>query len=307
MIPSSVFLTAPRYVLGEIEEDHTAIVGLPERIAELRILPKADFWGWGEIRRTEKDIAAMAVESGAATLRAAAVDPASIDALVLCSTEFPEGTGSHGLLVQTVMSGLGLEGVDFIGVTLNSCANLLAGIQVADAMVASGRYRRVLVVTSDRVADESARMEKFALFSDGAASCVVAADQGGFELVSCAAAHNIQDLDWSSEISSELSRKVNERLMKSAGMKLEDVSGLMHANIFKPILVLKEMQAGFAADQLYTDNIARTGHCFAADPLINLVDRTAAGHVRDGCCYLLASSVPGSRIGVLLRKVPEQP
>jgi 3-oxoacyl-[acyl-carrier-protein] synthase III len=307
MISSPVFLTGPQYVLGEIEEDHTTVVNLAERMAQFRIPPRPEFWGWGNVRRTERGVASMAVESGSATLRTAAVDPASLDALLLCSTSFPEGTGNHGLFVQSVLSGLGLNDVDFFGITLNSCANLLAGIQVADAMVASRRYRRVLVVTSDRVTDETARMEKFALFSDGAASCLVTADPGGFEVVSCAAAHNVPELDWSNEISSNLARRVNERLLKSAGVNLEDVAGLMHTNIFKPIIVLKEMQAGFGAEQLCTDNVARVGHCFAADPLINLVDRTISGEVQDGRHYLLASSVPGLRIGVLLRKVPGPP
>ena len=302
-----VFLTAPQYVLGEIEEDHTAVVNFAERMAEFRIPPRAQFWGWGSMRRTAKSIAALAVESGSATLRAAAIDPASVDALVLCSTSFPEGTGSHGSLVQAVLAGLGLDGVDFFGITLNSCANLLAGLQMADAMVGSGRYRRVLVITSDRVRDETTRMEKFALFSDGAASCVVTAERGGFQLVSCAAAHNVRDLDWSSEISSGLARTVNERVLKSAGVGLEDVAGLLHTNIFKPIIVMKEMQAGFTADQLFTDNVTRVGHCFAADPFINLVDRGTAGHVHDDHHYLLASSIPGLRIGVLLRKVPGSP
>ena len=302
-----VFLTAPQYVLGEIEEDHTAVVNFAERMAEFRIPPRAEFWGWGSMRRTAKSIAALAVESGSATLRAAAIDPASVDALVLCSTSFPEGTGSHGSLVQAVLAGLGLDEVDFFGITLNSCANLLAGLQMADAMVGSGRYHRVLVITSDRVRDETTRMEKFALFSDGAASCVVTEERGGFQLVSCAAAHNVRDLDWSSEISSGLARTVNERVLKSGGVGLEDVAGLLHTNIFKPIIVMKEMQAGFTADQLFTDNVTRVGHCFAADPFINLVDRGAAGHVRDDHHYLLASSIPGLRIGVLLRKVPGSP
>ena len=301
------FLTAPQYVLGEIEEDHTAVVNLAERMARFRIPPRPDFWGWGSFRRTGSGIATMAVESGSATLRAAGIDPASVDALVLCSTSFPEGTGHHGKLVQTVLSGLGLTDVDFIGVTLNSCANLLAGVQVAESMVGSGRYRVVLVVTSDQVTDETTRMEKFALFSDAAASCVVTADRGGFEVVSCAAAHNVADLDWSSEISADLARTVNGKLLKASELSIEDVSGLMHTNIFKPILVMKEMQAGFTAEQLFTDNVARVGHCFAADPLINLVDRAAAGQVRDGHHYILASSVPGLRIGVLLRKVPGSP
>jgi len=305
--PFPVYLTAPRYVLGEIEEDHTAIANLDERIAEFRILPRPDFWGWGKIRRTGTDIASMAIESGSATLCAAGHDPTSIDALVLCSTAFPDDSGGHARLVRTVMSGLGLDDADVIGVTLNNCTNLLAGLQVADAMVAGGRYTRVLVITSDRVRDETARMERFALFSDGAASCLVQADQGAFEVVSCAGAHNVHQLDWSNEISPDLAGTVNERLLKTAGITLDEVSALMHANIFRPILVLKEMQAGFSRDQLYTDNIARIGHCFAADPVINLVDRAAAGQVADHRHYMLASSVPGSRIGILLRKVPEQP
>ncbi|MGH3645560.1 MAG: 3-oxoacyl-ACP synthase [Micromonosporaceae bacterium] len=297
-----VFLTTPRYVIGEIEEDHAAVVNLAERIAELRILPRADFWGWGKIRRTGKDIAALAVESGAATLRAAGGP--EVDALVLCSSTFPEGTGSHGTLAQTVLTGLGLDDVDFFGVTLHSCANLLSGVQTADAMVASGRYRSVLVIGADRVTDERIRMEKFALFSDGAASALVTADQGDFALEGCAAAHSVRELDWSSEISSDLARRVNERLHKRTGVALEEVRGLLHANIFKPIIVLKEMQAGFTGAQLYTDNIARLGHCFAADPLINLVDRMAAGEIEDDAHYMLASSVPGIRIAAVLRKVP---
>ncbi|GAA3808483.1 hypothetical protein GCM10022226_30770 [Sphaerisporangium flaviroseum] len=297
-----VFLTAPHYVLGEIDEDHTAIAGLQARIEEFRLLPKPGLWGWGRVRRTERTIESMAVESGAATVRAAAIDPSSIDGLVLCSTGFPADTRAHGRFVETIMRGIGLEGADFTGLTLNRCTNLLAAIQVADALVASGRRRHVLVVTTDR-ADEDTRMEKFAIFSDGAASCLVTREPGGHELMSCAAAHEAGELDWSNEISSDLARQVNERLLEPLGMKLQDVSALMHGNVFKPIVMMKEMQAGFTPEQLYTGNIPRVGHCFAADPIINLVDRTAAGHVRDGCFSMLASSVPGSRIGVLLRKV----
>src|SRR6266536_1059861 len=152
---SPIFVKSPHYVLGEIEEEHTAISNLPARIAELRILPRADFWGWGTIRRTRRSVESMAIESGTATLLAAGIDSASVDALVLCSTRFPEATDSHGLFVGTIMAGIGLASADFIGLTLNRCANLLAGIRTADAMVASGRHRRVLVITTDRIGDEA--------------------------------------------------------------------------------------------------------------------------------------------------------
>ena len=36
---------------------------------------------------------------------------------------------------------------------MNRCVNMLAGLDVARAFVLSGRYRRVLLITSDKVAD----------------------------------------------------------------------------------------------------------------------------------------------------------
>lgn len=305
-----VFLTAPCYVLGENEADHGTIANLHARAKEFGMTPDAQTWGWGRIHRTERSLAAMAVESGSATLRTASADPASIDMLVLCSTRFPHGAVPQGRFVQSILTGLSLGNASFVGLTLDRCANLLGALHLARALVSSGQYRRVLVVTTDRVDDEAARMESFALFSDGAASCLVLDDRDGraaYQLVSSATAQDASALGSSNEISSDLSRQVNDSLLQPLNMTLAHVSGLMHANIFKPIIVMKELQAGFAPSQLCTDNTLRVGHCFAADPLINLVDRASVGQVQDNCYYMLASSVPGSRIGILLRRLAEGP
>jgi len=301
-------MKAPRYVLGEIEVDHAEIVDLRARAREFGMQPEPELWGWGTIRRTERTLEELAIESGSATLRDAGVDRSSIDALVLCSTRFPGGAENHGGFVETIATGLGLDDVAFTGITLNRCTNLLAALQMTEALVASGRRRGVLVVTTDRIVDERTRMEPFALFSDGAASCVVTAERGagdGYELVSCADAQDTSALDWSHEISPALSRRVNDALLGSLAMTAQDVCGLMHPNLFKPLIVMKERQAGFAAAQMYTANIARFGHCFAADPLINLIDRRAAGEFPDGGYHMLAASVPGSRMAVLLRTTEE--
>jgi 3-oxoacyl-[acyl-carrier-protein] synthase-3 len=295
-------LTAPRYVLGEIVEDHTEITGFAERVAEFRMRPTARLWGWGTVRRTERSLADLAVECGSATLAEAGVDPGSVDSVVLCSTGFPVGTGVHGAFVERILTGLGAPGADFAGVGLNRCTNLLAGIHIADAYVRAGRFRRVLVITTDRVTDEPTRMDKFALFSDGAASCLVSADHpDGYELTACASATRADELDWAHEINPELAKQVNERLLAPLDLDVDAITALMHTNVYKPVIFLKEMQAGFTAAQLYLDNIPRIGHCFAADPLINLVDRRDAGHLDAGGYVLLAASVPGSRAGVLLK------
>jgi 3-oxoacyl-[acyl-carrier-protein] synthase III len=304
-----VFVRGARYVLGEEEVGHAALEDLDELAARFKLAPKADLWGWGTIRVTHRDLEDLAAQTGRASLAAAGLDPAGIDALVLCSNRIPGVAEGHGEFVQAVLTGIGLGDIPCYGQNLNRCVNLLAGLDVARALVLSGRHQRVLLITTDRVAHGADRMSQFALFSDGSASCVVTADPGSpaaagcYELLGCATAQDTASLEWTHEISSDLARVVNDRLLAPAGMKIGDIAALMHNNLFKPLVVMKERQAGFSPAQLYLGNIPRIGHCFAADPLINLADREALGHVGAGGYCLLAASVPGSRIGALLQRV----
>jgi 3-oxoacyl-[acyl-carrier-protein] synthase-3 len=310
MTGQQAYLRGPGYVLGEHETGHGDIGNLAELAAKFHMAPNAALWGWGSVRTTERPLHELAAQAGAATLRAAGVAPGDVDALVLCCTRVPGPAEGHGSFLENVLTGAGLRDIPFYGMNLNRCVNLLAGIEVAQAFVTSGRYRRVLVITTDKAAAGADRMSQFALFSDGAASCLIADGPGGpgepggsYELLGCATAQDTGALEWTREISSDLAREVNSALLAPAGLALGDVAALMHANLFKPLVVVKERQAGFSTGQLYLDNIPRIGHCYAADPLINLVDRAALGHVGAGEYCLLSASVPGSRIGALLRRV----
>jgi 3-oxoacyl-[acyl-carrier-protein] synthase-3 len=302
----TAYLRGVSYVLGEREVGHADIPRLPELAAAFGLVPNPGLWGWGTVRATRRDLADLAADTARATLRAAGVDRP--DALVLCSTRLP---ADHGAFMAAVLARIGAD-IPFYGQGVNQCVNLLAALDIARSFVISGRYRTVLVVTADAVAEGADPMSQFALFSDGAASCLVAADPfaansgdetGSYEILGCAAAQDAAALDGTGQISSDLAREVNDRLLAPPGLKLGDVTALAHLNLFKPLLVMKERQAGFREDQLYLDNIPRIGHCFSADPLINLADRAAQGDIGEGHYCLLAASVPGSRIGVLLKVI----
>ncbi|AJC61580.1 MULTISPECIES: 3-oxoacyl-ACP synthase [Streptomyces] len=292
-----VHLLSPGYVLGEIEQEHHEIPGFAARAREYGMQPDAGLWGWGTVHRTERALEELVVEAGKAV-----VGSADVDFLVVCSTRFPGDAHTHGGFMETVLNGLGLD-CPFLGLTLNRCTNLVSGLGVAEALVRSGAYRNVLVITADRCASESARMENFALFSDGAAGCLVTAHPGEYEVLGSASAQDPGALEWHNEISADLSRQVNDLLLAPHGLVPGDLAGVLHNNLYVPIVVMKERLAGFTPAQLDTTNTARTGHCFAADPLINLVDR----RTEPGGYYLLAASVPGSRAAMLLRKAPPRP
>lgn len=302
-----VYLSAPHYVLGDIELDHTDIRNLSELAAGFRMPENAKLWGWGSVRRNGRSFADMAIDSGRATLERAGVAPSSVDALVFCSTRVPGDSNGHGELLRTMLQGIELGDIPYYGQTLNRCINLMAAIDQAVALVARGRHRRILVATTDEVGDGQ-EMANYALFSDAAASCLISAERparDGYLVLGCDSAQRTASLDWTNEISSDLSRQLNDRLLTPRGLKLGDVAGLMHLNMFIPLAAMKERQAGFSAEQIFLDNIPKYGHCFAADPLINLVDRDALGHVRPDGIYMLAASVPGSRAGVLLQRLTD--
>jgi 3-oxoacyl-[acyl-carrier-protein] synthase III len=286
------YLAAPRYVLGEIATSHQDIPGFADRARELGMPVQAGLWGWGQVHRTEKSLTELAVEVGKLI-----VGSADVDLLILCSTRFPGDARTHGGFVADVLGGLGLD-CAFLGLTLNRCTNLVQGLSVAETFVRCGRYRSVLVITADRVEDESVRMESFALFSDGSAGCLVTTTEGEFEVLGSATAQDPARLEWRHEISAKLARQVNDALLTPHGLAAGDIAGLLHNNLYLPIVVMKEIQAGFTTTQLDTANVTRVGHCFAADPLINLADR----RTEPGAHYLLAASVPGSRAAMLLRR-----
>ncbi|MFE7130846.1 3-oxoacyl-ACP synthase [Streptomyces sp. NPDC057638] len=304
------YLTAPRYLLGEIARDHREIPGFADRTRAYGMEPDARLWGWGTVHRTERELEELVIRVGREITGMARPDappesgpdapPESrVDCLVVCSTRFPGDAHTHGRLMETILTGLGLD-CPFLGLTLNRCTNLVTGLGVAEALVRSGAHRDVLVITADRSTTESARVENFALFSDGAAGCRVTARPGEYEILGTASARDPQALDWGNEINADLSRRVNDILLPPRGLTPRDLAGVLHSNLYIPLIVMKERLAGFTPAQLDTSNTARTGHCFAADPLINLVDRRTEA----GGYYLLAASVPGSRAAMLLRKAP---
>jgi 3-oxoacyl-[acyl-carrier-protein] synthase-3 len=305
-VTTKAYLRGTSYVLGEAEIGYADIPRLPELAASIGLAQNPGLWGWGTIRVTKRSLPELAAASCSDSLKAAGLAPGDVDALVCCATRVDEPSDDHGSFLAAVLTGAGLGDIACYGQNLNRCLNLVAGLDTAVAFVRSGRYRRVLVVTVDAVAEGADPISQFALYSDGAASCVVCADpgseQGCYEILGCATAQDAATMDGASQISSDLAKVVNERLLSEADLKLPDIAALLHLNLFKPVLVMKELQAGFATGQLYLDNIVRLGHCFSADPLINLSDRQGLGHIGTGQHCLLAASVPGARAGILLKR-----
>jgi 3-oxoacyl-[acyl-carrier-protein] synthase-3 len=62
---------------------------------------------------------------------------------------------------------------------------------------------------------------------------------------------------------------------------------------------------GIPLERIFLDNVAKLGHCFGADPFINLSDARSAGKVRPGDIVLLATAGLGATFAAMVVRVGE--
>ncbi|WP_167473660.1 3-oxoacyl-ACP synthase [Nocardia arthritidis] len=287
------------YELGEHAVGYRGAHRFAEKIVSYEMLDDAETWGWGRYFKSDRDRAELAVASARRTLSMTGCAGADVDAVILCAAEFPSSVDCHASYCRVVLETLGLENAFVIGVTLGRCNTLLSAVHLADRLVASGTYDSVLVIVSDRITDEERRFQQFALFSDAAASCLVTAQPGDLAIVATGSALDPSAFDAMGRFSGRLGRVAADGITRRCGVRPDEISVVLPPNLFVPIVRMSEGQSGFRPDQLYLRNIANRGHCFSADPLVNLVDRQHADGTRPGEYVLLTSSVPGSRVSIL--------
>jgi 3-oxoacyl-[acyl-carrier-protein] synthase-3 len=124
----------------------------------------------------------MAVEAGRAALAAAAVDPADLDAIIVCTVTPDMMFPSTACLVQDRLRATRAWGFDLVA----ACSGFVFGLTTAASLVASANtHRKVLVIGADtmsRIIDYTDRAT-CVLFGDGAGAMLVetaAEDEPGF-------------------------------------------------------------------------------------------------------------------------------
>lgn len=81
---------------------------------------------------------------------------------------------------------------------------------------------------------------------------------------------------------------VDEAIAK-AGCVHDDIALLLPHNLNRISWVKLSSRLGVPLDRLFLDNISRTGHCFGADPFINLRTALDLGRLHSGDRYLMVS------------------
>lgn len=290
---------------GESERPYNEVVNFDDVLKANNYPNLPGLFGWGSYRKTESDIFDLGMAAATRTLAGSAISAKDIDFIYFCSTCFPGDEIEHIKYNAHMISELGTTNAFPVGITLNNCASFLSAITMACKMVESGAYNNILVITADKVYDETIRMNNFALLSDAAASCIVTnRPVAGYRVVADVFRTSDNPIFTNrGKDDSPLYLRVFNEIMEKSSAKPGDIKKVFCSNVFKSITLIKERKLGFAKEQLFLDNIPRYGHCFSADVFINLIEYEKRAPFAEGERFMFSVDAPNLRTSVLLERV----
>ena len=269
--------------------------------------------GLRQFYRDTRTIPEMCMSTAEETLRLTGLKPEEID-LILLATSNADWVNTLDAETDlfSVFRKSGFIRTRLIGLSLQACSAFGEAACIADGLI-SGQNpaRNVLVIFFGRKETPS-RLGPAAstVYSDGAASCIVSADKGCFEICASESLFNIhlgamgrlgnfdQFLGGVQDLA-EISRSVYER----TGIQPQDISALFCTNGSLVHLRVMANAAKIPLERVYSEDVARFAHVYSCDNLISLKNYSNEKTLVPGSYYLLLGWSPHIFSAAILRYV----
>jgi 3-oxoacyl-[acyl-carrier-protein] synthase III len=267
--------------------------------------------GLRDYREDARSLADMCVASALETLSLAELQPADVDSIVIVSSnadamvEDDDETALFAALYRA-----GFERGRIIGLTLQACSAVGDALRVAGGLVESGTGDRPVLVVIFGQKQKTSRLGPQAnlVFSDGAASCLVSAAAGTFEICAGETVTNthLAEMGRGGNIAQfqgglmEL-RDVTRKVCADAGIEVGDVRAFLGTNAGVGHLQLMAEAAGVPADRIYAEDVPFFSHVHSCDNLISLRNYTERHELAAGDLFLLLGWSPHVFSAAVLR------
>jgi len=272
----------------------------------------------------------MAAAAANLALESAAMAGSSIDLIVGASTAPQQAIPCTAAFVQRE---LGLaEGASFCFDVNATCLSFLVALQTVSHLIAAGRCRCALIVSSEITSRSlnPAEPESAGLFGDAAAAAVIVASESGeassigtslfethssgadlTELRGCGTRHHPNDPATDSSMNlfhmdgpavltaaSRLFDAFLIRFLLESGRAPRDFDAVVPHQASRAALRLLSTRYGFAREQVIT-NIEKRGNCVAASIPLALAEAVHDGRLQRGQRLLLAGTGAGLTLGAM--------
>lgn len=196
---------------------------------------------------------------------------------------------------------LGLTNAVVFTLTQHACATGLLAVQLAGQLLdADGDPDALaLVLTGEKAFNPTVEIiPESTVMGESTAACLVAAGGGRDRVLGYATrtygryCDGFPPFDLDPQFlkdHNDLLAAVIREATRAAGIGVEDLALILPHNVNRLSWSWTSRILDIPLDRVFLDNIGVTGHCFTADPFINYVDARAAGRLKPGDLYLMAS------------------
>jgi 3-oxoacyl-[acyl-carrier-protein] synthase III len=267
--------------------------------------------GLKQFYQDERTIPEMCMATAMETLKNSSLSPQDID-LILIATSNADwiNTLDAETALFTVFRQGGFTSTRLIGLSLQACSAFGEATRMAaDFIGGRSGAKKVLVIFFGRKETPS-RLGPAAstVYSDGAASCIVSAEKGGFEICASESIFNIHlgamgrlgNFDQFVGGVQDLG-EISKRVYAQAGIGFSDIATLFCTNGSLVHLRVMSNAAKVPRERVYSDDVARFAHVYSCDNLISLKNYSNENELTPGSYYLLLGWSPHIASAVILR------
>ena len=270
--------------------------------------------GFQSYAESDLSMRALARCAAAQTLEASGIERNRIGICLYVAESFDRDEMVDSTEVNRLLLDLGLDHAVPIHVSISNCANIVAALRVATALIETGDTEHVLVVSVDKAPRRyGGRMmfQEMSVKSDVSVSCLVSRPGVGPYGIRYIGHHNSAGLieAKSSDPASYAMEKFNairyaaKRARESLGLQSADFARVITNNYSREVSRMFLKLCGFPNEAGCFGNINRFAHAVAGDVLINLKDlETEGAFSPEDMIFLMADSITATSVLCLQRR-----
>ena len=286
---SEVYISSINYVLGK----RVAFNQLADPIAQ-DIRTKLLNEGIEYVRVCNDESWKLATKSALKTL--ITLHKGTPDAVLYSSEDFKVSTPAKSL--SCFLHSLDLLSLPAITMVGHGCGNLGPALRMAASLLSAEGWCKVLVAVADSAESEKRlNMSSLSILSDGAATCLVTKEPIGpsFRLLAVSTAFsqlpNTQEPSFATaRLTLKGVRNAVDNVCQKLSWSRSDFTYVIVNNYSRTARKLISLGAGINPTKLLRANVGDIGHCFSADPLINLQQAERQKIFKHGDRLLLISN-----------------
>jgi hypothetical protein len=250
--------------------------------------------GCGTFRKMSGPVEQYVIATIKRTLADRDLAARDVDRIVFATTDANLALAGRDF-VATVLDAAGLVSCVPVMVSFQQCCASVTALSYGWSMFHDPAVRNVLVVAFDLTASDSDRIRSFALFGDGAASCLISRDGApGLRLVGSEVRVDYDGLRGRDSMVSRqtIARDTLDSVLGST--RMDEVAMVFPTNLYLPLTSFNAMVTGIHKSKLhFAEMLYSAGHCGNCDWMLNLIGYRDKVGLREGGAYLSHASAPG--------------